>query len=189
VTDNVFNVYSFLCLYFFRDLSFNTYHAKFAGTSFMLLPVFLCSSIPCSHYHISKFLWLYSPWRALAASHIGGFLIYVFRHMVGLLGRVITSSQGFYLHRTTQHRKTQKKTSMSWAGFEPTTAATNRPTPTPQTARPLWPAYFNLNYVVILCILVSFANFCLPKFLSDPNNLIYHFQILQSYSHVLSVVW
>jgi hypothetical protein len=30
-----------------------------------------------------------------------------FRHMVGLLGRVISPSQGFYLHRTTQHRKMQ----------------------------------------------------------------------------------
>jgi hypothetical protein len=29
-----------------------------------------------------------------------------FRHMVGLLGRVISPSQGLYLHSTTQHRKT-----------------------------------------------------------------------------------
>jgi hypothetical protein len=29
---------------------------------------------------------------------------------------------------------------MPWAGFEPTIRATNRPRPTPQTARPLWPA-------------------------------------------------
>jgi hypothetical protein len=28
--------------------------------------------------------------------------------MVGLLGRVISLLQGLYLHRTTQHRKTQK---------------------------------------------------------------------------------
>jgi hypothetical protein len=27
--------------------------------------------------------------------------------MVGLLGRVISPSQGLYLHRTTQHRKTR----------------------------------------------------------------------------------
>jgi hypothetical protein len=31
----------------------------------------------------------------------------LFRHMVGLLGRVISPSQGPYLHRTTQHKKTQ----------------------------------------------------------------------------------
>jgi hypothetical protein len=29
------------------------------------------------------------------------------RHMVGLLGRVISPSQGLYLHRKTQHRKTR----------------------------------------------------------------------------------
>jgi hypothetical protein len=29
------------------------------------------------------------------------------RHIVGLLGRVIRPSQGLYLHRTTQHRKTR----------------------------------------------------------------------------------
>jgi hypothetical protein len=31
----------------------------------------------------------------------------LFRHMVGLLGRVFSPSQGLYLHRTTQHRKTR----------------------------------------------------------------------------------
>jgi hypothetical protein len=31
----------------------------------------------------------------------------LFQHMVGLLGRVISSSQGLYLHRTTQRRKTR----------------------------------------------------------------------------------
>jgi hypothetical protein len=31
----------------------------------------------------------------------------LFRHMVGLLGRVISPSQGLYLHRTTQHRNTR----------------------------------------------------------------------------------
>jgi hypothetical protein len=30
----------------------------------------------------------------------------LFRYMVGLLGRVIIPSQGLYLHRATQHRKT-----------------------------------------------------------------------------------
>jgi hypothetical protein len=31
----------------------------------------------------------------------------LFRHLVGFLGRVISPSQGLYLHRTTQHRKTR----------------------------------------------------------------------------------
>jgi hypothetical protein len=46
--------------------------------------------------------------RTLAASHIRGFFSYI-RHMVGLPGRVISPSQGLYLHRTTQHRKTRDK--------------------------------------------------------------------------------
>jgi hypothetical protein len=33
----------------------------------------------------------------------------LFRHVAGLLGRVISPSQGLYLHRTTQHRKTRDK--------------------------------------------------------------------------------
>jgi hypothetical protein len=36
-------------------------------------------------------------------------LLELFRHMVGLLGRVISPSQGLYIHRTTQHRKTRTK--------------------------------------------------------------------------------
>jgi hypothetical protein len=48
-------------------------------------------------------LWLYSPWRTLAASHF----LELFRHMVGLLGWVISPSQGLYRHGTTQHRKTR----------------------------------------------------------------------------------
>jgi hypothetical protein len=34
----------------------------------------------------------------------------LFRQMVGLLGRVISPSQGLYLHTTTQHRKTRTNT-------------------------------------------------------------------------------
>jgi hypothetical protein len=37
------------------------------------------------------------------------------RHMVGLLGRVISSLPGLYLHRTAQHKKDEDKQ----AGFEP----------------------------------------------------------------------
>jgi hypothetical protein len=39
----------------------------------------------------------------------------LFRHMVGLLGRVISPSQGLYLQRTTQHRKTRTNIhALSW---------------------------------------------------------------------------
>jgi hypothetical protein len=55
--------------------------------------------------HIYFFPWRYSPFGTLAASHIRGFLNY-FSHIVKLLGWVISPSQGLYLHRTTQHRKT-----------------------------------------------------------------------------------
>jgi hypothetical protein len=40
----------------------------------------------------------------------------LFRHMVGLLGRVISQSQGLYLHRTTQHRKTRTNIH-AWSGI------------------------------------------------------------------------
>jgi hypothetical protein len=38
---------------------------------------------------------------------------------------------------------------MPWAGFELTILATNRPRPTPQTARPLWPAkqYLKIQFL------------------------------------------
>jgi hypothetical protein len=49
--------------------------------------------------------WLYSPRRTLASSHMR--FLELFRHMVELLGRVKSPSQGLYLHRTTQHRKTR----------------------------------------------------------------------------------
>jgi hypothetical protein len=42
----------------------------------------------------------------------------LFRHLVGLLGRVISSSQGLYLHRTTNIER-RGQTSMPWAEFEP----------------------------------------------------------------------
>jgi hypothetical protein len=65
-------------------------------------------------FHDYFFLWLYSTFWTLAASHTGGFLNY-FRHMVGLLRRVISPSQGLYLHTTTQHRKTRTDIhNLSW---------------------------------------------------------------------------
>jgi hypothetical protein len=59
------------------------------------------------HHSLSYlfFPWLYSPFGPWTP-HIRRFLE-LFRHMVRLLGRVISPSQGLYLHRTTQHRKTR----------------------------------------------------------------------------------
>jgi hypothetical protein len=36
-----------------------------------------------------------------------GFYLWIYKQLVGLLGRVIGPTQGLYLHRTTQHRETQ----------------------------------------------------------------------------------
>jgi hypothetical protein len=36
-----------------------------------------------------------------------GFYLWMYRQLVGHLGRVISPTQGLYLHRTTQHRETQ----------------------------------------------------------------------------------
>jgi hypothetical protein len=36
-----------------------------------------------------------------------GFYLWIYRQLVGLLGRVIGPTQGLYLHRTTQHREMQ----------------------------------------------------------------------------------
>jgi hypothetical protein len=50
----------------------------------------------------------------------------LFRQMVGLLGRVISPSQGLYLHRTTQDRK--KRTNIhDLSGIRTMILATNRP--------------------------------------------------------------
>jgi hypothetical protein len=43
--------------------------------------------------------------RTRASSHMR--FLELFKHTVGLLGRVISPSQGLYLHRTTQHRNTR----------------------------------------------------------------------------------
>lgn len=34
----------------------------------------------------------------------------LFRHMIGILGREISSTQGLYLHRSAQHRKKRTET-------------------------------------------------------------------------------
>jgi hypothetical protein len=52
------------------------------------------------------FFWLYSPSLDPGRLTYRRFLE-LFRHMVGLLGRVISPSQGLYIHRITQHRKTR----------------------------------------------------------------------------------
>jgi hypothetical protein len=63
--------------------------------------------------------WRSSPCRALASSCEVP-LSYTYRQLVGFLGRVISPSQGRYLHRTTQTQNKRIQTSMPLAGFDPT---------------------------------------------------------------------
>jgi hypothetical protein len=60
----------------------------------------------------------------------------LFRHMVGLLGRVISPSQGLYLHRAAQHRKTRTNFH-ALSGIRTHDPVYEQSRPVPQTARPL----------------------------------------------------
>jgi hypothetical protein len=61
------------------------------------------------------------PWNVMFH-----FSFLVLRVSVGLLGRGISSSQGRYLHRTTQAQNKRRQTSMPWVGFEPMIPAFER---------------------------------------------------------------
>jgi hypothetical protein len=83
----------------------------------------------------------------------------LFRHMVGLLGRVIIPSQGLSTY-TGQHNSERRwQTFTPWAGFGPTISAINRPRPTPHTARPLWPADASLYLPLIRSFFLSVSSF------------------------------
>jgi hypothetical protein len=86
--------------------------------------------------------WLYRPWRTLAASHIGGFVSYLDKWQDSLDEWSARRKASTYTGQHNTERRGQ--TSMPWAAFEPTIPATNRPRPTPQTARPLWPTVRNM---------------------------------------------
>jgi hypothetical protein len=76
------------------------------------------------------FFWLYSSLRALAVSLKPSVSLQSLDvgQSVGLLGRVISSSQGLCLYTNTEKPYTQHKhyTSMSRVGFEPTVPASER---------------------------------------------------------------
>jgi hypothetical protein len=78
------------------------------------------------------FLWRYSPNLGLGLPPWNSpfhFSLLDLRHPVGLLGRVISSSQGLYLN-TGQHKHRinayTHQTSMPWVGFEPTIPVSER---------------------------------------------------------------
>jgi hypothetical protein len=60
------------------------------------------------------------PWPLLQFRNL-----FLFTQTVGLLGRVISLSQGRYLH-TGQHKNKRTQTSMPWVGFESTIPAFER---------------------------------------------------------------
>jgi hypothetical protein len=68
----------------------------------------LCKSIL---YHMAIFTWYFFNLLRIRPCGLFQFRITSeimnHRHTIGLLGRVISSSQGLYLHRATQHRKTR----------------------------------------------------------------------------------
>jgi hypothetical protein len=80
----------------------------------------------------------------------------LFRHMVGLLGRVISPSQGLYLHRTTHHRKT--RTNIHALSGIRTHDPSNQPAKTHASDRTaLWPASLpfiqHFSFISLLSIL------------------------------------
>jgi hypothetical protein len=71
------------------------------------------------------------------------------RHMVGLLGRVISSSQGLYLRRTTQHR--ERRTNIhALNGIRTCDPVYERSRPAPQTAQPLDRHQLLLHFTILL---------------------------------------
>jgi hypothetical protein len=70
---------------------------------------------PSVHVRVASTWSIGHPWNA--SFHFSFLLL---RQSVGLLGRVISPSQGRYLHRTIQTQNNCRQTSMSSAGFEPT---------------------------------------------------------------------
>jgi hypothetical protein len=99
------------------------------------------------------FSWLLSPAFGTSPPLIFWFPN-LFRHMVGLLGRVISSLQGLYLHRTTQHRKTRTNIH-ALTGIRTRDPMYERSMPAPQIARPLYNCFL-LN--IIICILIPVVN-------------------------------
>jgi hypothetical protein len=97
--------------------------------------------------------WLYSPWRTLAASHIGGFLSYLDIWYDSLNEWSARRKASTYTGQHNTERRGQ--TSVPWAGFEPTIPATNRPRPTPQTSRPEVPSIILFRVYLLIVYLTT----------------------------------
>jgi hypothetical protein len=131
--------------------------SAYAGNRPPAIQPFYCLTIsykPTTKYF---FPWLNSPWRTLAASHIGGFLSYLDRRQDSLDEWSARRKASAYAGQHNTERREQ--TSMPWAGFELTIPATNRPRPTSQTVRPLWSILQSMSYVK-LCKESTYLHTC-----------------------------
>jgi hypothetical protein len=101
-------------------------------------------------------------------------LMYLFRQLVGLLGRGISPTQGLYLHRITQHRKTRTHISMPRARFEPMSPVFEQS----KTIRALGRAAIGTGISLILILISSRLYLGLPSDLFPwgfPPKIMYEF--------------
>jgi hypothetical protein len=135
---------------------------KIVNTCIMYVKCWRCLSLPLNKYRKSKvsgwlstlptvltkiiyyfFSWFYSPVMDLRL--LFSLFPNLFWHMVGLLGWVISLSQGLYLHRTPQHRTTRTNIHVL-SGIRTCDPVYERLRPAPQTAWPLDWLKRNLQY-------------------------------------------
>jgi hypothetical protein len=98
------------------------------------------------------FLWRYSPNSGLGLPPWNfpfHFSLLDLRHSVGLLGRVISSSQGLYPYTNIEKRTHtcihKHQTSMPWVGFEPTIPASERAKTVHELLWVHWPILTRVN--------------------------------------------
>jgi hypothetical protein len=121
--------------------------------------------------------------------------------MVGLLGRVISSSQGLCLHRTTQHR--QMRTNIhALSGIRTRDPVYERSRPTPQTTwlldwRNILLTYFNctkfsvtLQHTHSLKVL-KVTSSCLQQMIIQDwySSLMDHLQMICETAHCCQFIW
>jgi hypothetical protein len=97
---------SFQLIYSGKVNNYNCYGNEYSVVQQGTLTKLLCFAL-----YLMNATFLFSPVALQSFKDIGrltyGRFLELFRHVVGFLGRVINPSQGLYLHRTTQHRKTR----------------------------------------------------------------------------------
>jgi hypothetical protein len=100
-----------------------------------------CPAPPWDHLNFFFFLWRYSPPLGLGLPPWNfpfHFSLLDLGHLVGLLGRVISSLQGLYLLTNTEKRTYTNTKHPCRVGFEPTVPASERAKRKHATARLPW---------------------------------------------------